>query len=335
VRQRSATHGFARIAALISALVSLNACAVIPGLARDHTRYWAFTAPWDARSDSSVRAHAARFDAVVYGWIQLDTLTGAPLSLLSDTLSRGAPASTQPMAIVSNYLGDRFHPQTIRRIASQEAVLARTASEVARRATAAGYRGLVLDFEALSAADLPATLRVVRAIADTSRAHGIAPIALAIPATDTAAFPAAAFIPAVDYVLVMLYDQHWPGSPPGPIAAPEWVRRSLSRRVAEVGASRVIAALPLYGYQWPVDRPAAAVTFLEARRNAAAAGQELIRDPATATLRAARAGEWELWVTDAGLLRALLLEVQALGVRSVALWRLGQEDPAIWTDVVR
>ena len=54
------------------------------------------------------------------------------------------------------------------------------------------------------------------------------------------------------------------------------------------------------------------------------------RDPATQTLRASRSGEWELWVSDAGLLAALLREVDAAGVRRVALWRLGQEDPAVY-----
>jgi ATP phosphoribosyltransferase regulatory subunit HisZ len=77
------------------------------------------------------------------------------------------------------------------------------------------------------------------------------------------------------------------------------------------------------------------VSFVEALQNAAAAGVELIRDPASQTLRATRADDWDLWVSDAGLLRALLREVDALGVRSVALWRLGQEDPTIWREIVR
>src|SRR6185295_13271195 len=39
---------------------------------------WGFTAPWDARSDTSVRSNASKLDVVVTGWIQLDSVTGQP-----------------------------------------------------------------------------------------------------------------------------------------------------------------------------------------------------------------------------------------------------------------
>jgi hypothetical protein len=42
-----------------------------------------------------------------------------------------------------------------------------------------------------------------------------------------------------------------------------------------------------------------------------------------------------IWVTDAALLERLVAESKALGVRRFAMWRLGQEDPAIWGRVVR
>ena len=63
-----------------------------------------------------------------------------------------------------------------------------------------------------------------------------------------------------------------------------------------------------------------------------AGGVALERDPATTTLHAMRAGPdgWELWVSDTVLLDALRAEVSALGVRRVAYWRLGLEDPLIW-----
>ena len=291
--------------------------------------YWAFTAPWDPRSAASVRANARHLDAVVTGWIQLDSITGQPFSEFPDTLSR-TMTGARPMVIVANAVGGRFHPAPMRRLGRNPSALARASGAIARTAVAGGYRGMVIDIEALGPADLDVTRTVVRAIADSARALGVAPIAVAIPALDTAAYPARAFIPAADYVLPMLYDEHWTTSPPGPIASPDFVRRALALRVAEVGPSRVVAALPFYGYRWPLNRPATDISFDDARRDAASGGVELRRDPATQTLRASRPGEWELWVSDAGLLASLLREVDAAGVRRVAFWRLGQEDPAIY-----
>jgi hypothetical protein len=88
----------------------------------------------------------------------------------------------------------------------------------------------------------------------------------------------------------------------------------------------------LYGYLWRPNTFAATISFDDARRLAAEAGTSLARDPATATQHATRPGAdgWELWVSDAELLAALEREVSDLGVRRVAYWRLGLEDPSIW-----
>ena len=328
---------FRRSLALLLAGSAIAGCgATVAGTAPGARReYWAFTAPWDARSAVSARANGARFDAIVSGWIQLDSITGQPFAEFRDTLSRHAPAGTRPMAIVANAVGGRFHAEAIRRLGRDQAALARAAGDIARRAVSGAYRGLVLDIEALGAADLPVVKAVVRAFADSARAHGIAPIAVAIPAVDTAGYPAAAFVPAADFVLVMLYDEHWATSPPGPIASPQWVRRALALRAAEVGPSRIVAALPLYGYRWPPSGPATALSFEDARRDAAAAGTELRRDFATQTLRASRPDVWETWVSDAGLLATLLAVVDATGVRRVAFWRLGLEDPGVFDLLTR
>jgi spore germination protein YaaH len=133
----------------------------------------------------------------------------------------------------------------------------------------------------------------------------------------------------------MLYDQHWTTSAPGPVAAPDWVRAAIELRVAEVGAAHIVAALPLYGYRWPTTGPAAALTYADAQRDAAAAGVQLQRDSASSTLRATSAGAWDLWVSDAGLVETLLREVRAEGVNTIALWRLGQEDPRVWSILPR
>lgn len=297
-------------------------------------RFWAFTAPWDAHSDSSLRAHARDLEVAVTGWIQLDSATGRPELLYQDDPARPA-APARRFALVTSWHGHRFHPETVRRLASSPTALDTVASRVGKLVADGGYTGVVIDLEDQSAADVDVTAHVVGALADSARHHGASTIAVAVPAADTAAYPTRAFFPAADVALVMLYDEHWTTSAPGPVATPDWVRRTLAQRIEDVGADRIVAALPLYGYLWRGSQPAEPLSFADAQRAAVEANVDIVRDPASGSLHAVQPGGWELWGSDAGLLRALRDEVAALGVTRIALWRLGQEDPAVWPLVSR
>jgi spore germination protein YaaH len=239
------------------------------------------------------------------------------------------------MAIVTSWHGERFHAGSIRMLASNASSLGRAAGAIARHASEMGYGGLVFDFETLVARDLSAQISVMKAIADSARRHGVRTIAAAIPATDTSAYPVKPLLGVADYLIVMLYDQHWPGSAPGPISAPEWVESSLARRIREAGPERLIAGLPTYGYHWRRGLPTLPVTFAEAQRAVTGARTQFTRDSASRTLRALVGPGAEIWMTDASLLEVLVRSGKAQGVNRFALWRLGQEDPAIWGRVVR
>ena len=289
---------------------------------------WGFTAFWDARSAASVSRNGGALDAVVTTWIALDTLTSAPVTLFMDSSRTPSP---RRMALLTSWFGDRFHPASVVRLAASPEVLSRVASSTARALDAGGHRGLVVDFEGHGPDDLSALLTVVRAISDTLEARRLGPVAVAIPAMDTSGYPARAFIDAgADFVIPMFYDQHWAGGPAGPISDPAWVAAALGRRLAEVPASRIVAGLPLYGYRWPRSGAGVTVTHAEAVAAAAEAGVELDRDSATATLRGTLPSADEVWVTDAVLLDRLIGIATAKGVERIALWYIGQEDPAVW-----
>jgi len=290
---------------------------------------WGFTAPWDTRSDSSLRANASRLDVSVTGWIQLDSITGQPSLLYRDDPNQASPNTTR-LALVTTYHGQTFHPEAIRAMAADEGALARSARRLAEIVAQGKYRGVVLDFEGHAPADTSLVVRVARAFGDSARVRGASLVAMAIPAADTAAYPTRTMLSAADLLIVMLYDEHWSTSVPGPIATPEWVRRMLGQRVADAGANRLVAALPVYGYQWRASQPATPLSFDDARRAAAQASVELLRDPSSRSLHAIQPGAWELWQSDADLLAALVAEVTSLGVTKIALWRLGLEDPGVW-----
>jgi spore germination protein YaaH len=324
------------VAATLATLGVGAACAAQNPDRPDTAEYWAFTAPWDQASAASVARNGGRLDALVTGWIALDSVSGRPFVASAYRDDQRLARSTRRFTIVTSWHNDRFHATSVRALAARPALLGDAARWIANQAASGGYHGLVLDFEELEPRDLQAQLAVTRAIRDSARARGISLVATAIPAGNTASYPARPLLGVSDFILVMLYDQHWLTSEPGPISAPSWVAQSLAARVAEAGGpDRIVAGLPLYGYRWKRGAATEIVSFADAQRIATQTRTPLRRDAASFTLRAQRSPDWDLWVTDVELLRRLIADIRGTGVRRFSFWRMGQEDHAVWGALVR
>jgi spore germination protein YaaH len=291
--------------------------------------YWGFAAPWDPRSLASIRKHGSELSVVVSGWVAFDTTSFRPI-LLYDDSTVADTAHSRRFALVTTFAGDRFHPDIIRGLAGDSVALGRAAGAIAAVVDSGRYNGVVIDFEGMTARDLDVLLAATKSVADSSRAHGAKTIVIAVPAADTAAYPGAQLIASADYIMPMLYDEHWSGSAPGPIAEPQWVLRYLGARAAEVGATKVIAALPVYGYRWRNNAATEVVSYDDALRLAKTTNTPLVRDPGTGSLHAVSAQGWEMWISDSLLLDSLVRESRRIGIRTFALWRLGLEDPGMW-----
>lgn len=320
----------ARSRLVLVAMLALSGCLQLPRTPSSSIDYWGFTGPWDRRSDEAVARHGAALSRIISGWITLDTTSFLPVQLYPDTIRDDPLVQGRAMALITSYNGSRFHPEIIRGLGQSPEAAAVTAGAIAALMDSAGYRGVVIDFEGMTPRDLEPLLAVTRAVSDSVRAHGVHTVVIAVPAGDTAAYPAALLLESADLIMAMLYDQHWSGSAAGPIAAPDWVTRNLGTRVAEIGAARIIAAFPLYGYRWRRAADTEVISFDDARRLTTNTNIPLARDHASATLHASSPEGWELWVSDHELLETLVRDARQLGVRTFALWRLGLEDPAVW-----
>jgi peptidoglycan-N-acetylglucosamine deacetylase len=316
-------------------LALLAACAHFPSQPQGSPAYWGFTGPWDRRSDSSVVHHAAGLSQIITGWIALDTTSFRPILVYPDTIGNLPEIAPRKAALITTNLGNRFHPEIIRALGGAPQVSASTAGAIAALVDSGQYRSVIIDFEGMTPRDLDQLLVVTKAVADSVRAHGVTSVTIAVPAADTAAYPAALLLQPADLIMAVLYDQHWSTSPPGPIAAPDWVMRSLGTRVAEVGAARIVAAFPLYGYRWRKSAETEVISYDDARRLTTMTNTQLSRDHASTTLHAISAEGWEIWVTDRALLETLVRGARQLGVATFALWRLGLEDPDVWNLVGR
>ncbi|MDO3677973.1 LysM peptidoglycan-binding domain-containing protein [Paenibacillus ehimensis] len=142
---------------------------------------------------------------------------------------------------------------------------------------------------------------------------------------------------AVDEFVVMLYNEHgWPGSGPGPVVSIGWMERVIRYALTKMPASKITAAVSVFGFDFNLTTGRNTyATYSMAMNLARRYNKDVIFDERTQTPMFAYTDEsgnrHEVWFENAASIRAKMQLAHRLGIRGIALWRLGMEDPGMWT----
>jgi cellulose synthase/poly-beta-1,6-N-acetylglucosamine synthase-like glycosyltransferase/peptidoglycan/xylan/chitin deacetylase (PgdA/CDA1 family)/spore germination protein YaaH len=153
---------------------------------------------------------------------------------------------------------------------------------------------------------------------------------------------------ATDGVILMNYDQHESTSQPGPVAAEDWFEANLTRVVKYIPKQKIICALGNYGYDW--QQPLGAngklkstnvegvddVTVQQAWGLASDAGAQVHLEGDELNAHFAYDDEdahvrHQVWFLDGVTALNELRAARQMGLKTFALWRLGSEDPSLWS----
>ncbi|MEW6230130.1 MAG: glycosyl hydrolase family 18 protein, partial [Bacillota bacterium] len=144
----------------------------------------------------------------------------------------------------------------------------------------------------------------------------------------------------VDSLILMGYDYSWAGGPPGPVSPLWWLRKVLDYTLGCVPREKVVVGLPFYGRHWVIEggRPSQGrgVGILEASEILARPGLHRAWDEEAAcpVIRFYENDkEHVIFYEDLESLRLKLRLVKEHGIGGIAFWRLGMEDPRMWTVV--
>src|SRR5262249_39958226 len=153
-----------------------------------------------------------------------------------------------------------------------------------------------------------------------------------VPVNDDA-FDYRALAQANDYLILMVYDEHWSNDEAGPIASQAWFAEQLRTRLAEVSPDKYVIGLGNYGYDWS-NNQGDEISFQGAVRTAELTNATLTLDPSSLNLTFDYTDEnntaHHVWLLDGVAAFNEILAAQAYHPRGFALWRLGSEDPSIW-----
>jgi spore germination protein YaaH len=221
---------------------------------------------------------------------------------------------------------------------------------IVAQVAAAGGDGVNVDFEGLPVASKSAFVTFVGELkAAMDKSLGISYVTVDTPAVDwTGAYDYDALALAGDGLVIMGYDYHWRGGDPGPVAplatvdpteksSLTWTLDDYDRWGGVGNRGRFLLALPLYGYDWPVEADeapgiatgsATARSYADCGRRAVAAGGWRWDEVAsTPWIGYSSSGSWrQLWCENGESLAAKVGLAAARSLGGIAYWALGYEE---------
>ena len=313
-----------------------------------------FFVNWDENSFASLKRNFDKLDWVIGEWAfvsaDADSLRVLVKPEVVELLNSRPPAARPSLFImISNFVsaGDsasgRFDAGAVRVFLGNPVARANAIRQLEGAVRRYGLAGTTLDMESVDDAMQPQVLAFARELARSMHAMGkLATQAVATGDSDDYVRRAAQ---VNDKLFPMLYDEHYSGGDPGPIAGQRFYVRQARRFVKLASAAKLVLGVGAYGYDWNDteavgDHQAELYSFQETMRAARGRSQPRPRfDPVSLNpylqWTSDDSTDHVLWYLDAVTAYNEMRVGQALGVAGHAIWRLGSEDPSIWNVIGR
>jgi len=300
-----------------------------------------FYVSWDEDSRASLREHINALDVVAPQWVALKNAQG-DIDATNDPQANAiiASAAHPPaiMAVVHNAHDDAFDGPLADALILNPAAEQRLIGNLIDQANRHGYSGFIFDLENMSPKAVAAYPAFI------ARAHeALQPLNLEVWVTapyDDDDWQYVKLQKASDTLMLMAYDDHWQTGDPGPAAGQDWFESNLDKRMATLDPEKTIMAFGSYGYDWRADAkttktPADVVTFPEAMQIAKDSDATITMDDnelnPTFSYAEDDGTKHVVWFLDGTTLFNEIKVTDPLHVRGYAVWRLGSEDPTMWS----
>ncbi len=320
----------------------------------------AFYVPWDAASFSSLRAYAHQIDILYPDWLHVFTPDGHIQGVDDQTnkyfdvvqANRVLPVDDRVMPFLKNEdpnmevfpmvnNSDGANWVDVSEFLNNPDSRALFRKQVGQFLSSGRFRGLMVDFEAFPASGQPGYIALLRELSGDLHARGMKLYIAVPPHNDEFDYPSISA--AADGVVLMNYDEHYPGAAAGAVASQDWFEQNLEYSTGVIPKGKVICAIANYGYDWvlkpkkgklPQDVHDSTVSVQEAWLAARDSEEDINFDDDAMNPHFSYLDErnlrHDIWFVDGVTALNQMRAAQSMGIKTFALWRLGSEDPSLW-----
>lgn len=206
-----------------------------------------------------------------------------------------------------------------------------------------GYKGVNIDLEGVLYNDRSYLTTFMSELYSTLHPQGFY-VTMAVPAK-TSDSPTASWSGAYDYaalanytdqIVLMAYDEHYPGGTPGAIASIGWVENVIKYAITVIPKEKLLLGNAAYGYDWSVNGTKAYSIpniYNLATTYGATIQWDSISKASYFTYTDTAAISHTVWFENAQSLNYKLDLVNTYDLSGIAIWRLGLENTDYWTSI--
>ncbi len=294
-----------------------------------------FYANWDDNSLPALKRALPHLDWVIPAWLNLQ---GPDMTLHSElnTLALDAINQIKPgipvLPMIQNSIEGSWDGPGLARLLADPAKRAERARQIISFLETNKMQGLTVDFETVPPSaqkDLLAFLGELSAEFD--KRNWV--LLVCVPFNDEH-WNYKAYADVADFVVLMAYDEHWEEGAPGSIAGQDWFETLLDKRMKELDPDQTIIAIGNYGYNWSEGKPTEDLTFQEAMQAAQDSEADIDFDEEAENPHFTykeNGAKHDVWFLDAVTSFNQIHAADIYKPYGYALWRLGSEDPSIWS----
>lgn len=230
-------------------------------------------------------------------------------------------------------LGQTLSPEEFLSGLAAEDAASGLANIIVRSVAATRAQGVCLRLIGVNAYDEPRVAAFLKALSTRAKESGITLCLVAALSDQQWSNPA--FTGAFDRVIVSAYQEPWIGSYPQPLAPLDWFQLQVRAIKASVPADKLVVAVGGHAVDWTSDAAIPErISLAEAMFRISEANAVIGFSPKAKNSYASffdRMGKrHQIWMLDAASVHNNMKVLQDLGISSIAVPSLGEEEPAYW-----
>ncbi|MBL4678684.1 MAG: glycosyltransferase [Mucilaginibacter sp.] len=298
-----------------------------------------FYKPWDPQAYNSLVDHIARLDMVVtegFGFSpKTDTLVA---TIDTGLINLNKKHKKQVLVTLSNYVNyDNSHGgydvKDVERIFKSKKLRTAFINSMAGTLKRYNFHGINLDIEDLKNRNSKEVIAFEDDLYNIFHKQNLLVTQNVTPYDEE--FDLKRLAKINDFLFIMAIDQHNDGSNPGDISHQHWVEEILDYVCGQIPSEKVMLTVAGGGYDWPEGSVGTPIGYPQAVSQAKQNNKTIAYNPQSANSHYQYLGPDSLnhtvYFADAATNFNIIRMADDWATGGVALWRMGAEDPRLWT----